>query len=224
MLEIGAATILPWLGEWLTVTIASSILKNIPNKFKRDEVGKALKVAIIKAETKCDQLFGNCDDKFKREFLNNYFQSKVLEELQKPLIDQPIDLNLLVFVFEETVKNNPAPPNNIINQEFIRPWLEIFKAEYFKVIGDLNFQYAKAVYFKQLANWYDDVKFVGIDVRGKEDDKSQKLLTIFVMQDVQEEKKDRFISREEYPFLETDNITNNITDYSSDVLSNVNNR
>jgi HEAT repeat protein/energy-coupling factor transporter ATP-binding protein EcfA2 len=223
MLEIGAVvatTILPWVGEWATVTIASSILKNIPNKFKSDEVEKALKVSISGAEKKCDQLFGNCNDKFKREFLNKYFQSKVLEELQKPLMNQPMDLNLLVFLFEETVKNNPAPPNNIINQEFIRPWLEIFKVEYFKVIGDLNFQYAKAVYFKQLANWYDDVKFVGIDVRGKEDDRSQKLATIFVMQDVQEEKKDRFISREEYPFLETDNIT----DHSSDILSNVNNR
>jgi len=265
MLEIeAAAIILPWLGEWGTVKIVSSILKNISSKLKPQEIEKALKVAISGAEKKCDQLFINCDDKFKRDFLNNYFQSKVLQELQKPLIDQSMDLNLLVFLFEETVKNNLAPPNNIsnqkfirsllkrftvennpapqniINQEFIRPWLEIFKAEYFKVIGDLNFKYAKAVYFKQLANWYDDVKFVGIDVRGQEDDKSQKLARIFVMQDVQEEKKDRFISREEYPFLDfgiSSNVlyfmngeeypfleTDNITDNSSDVLSNVNNR
>ncbi len=239
MLEIeAAAIILPWLGEWGTVKIVSSILKNISSKLKPQEIEKALKVAISGAEKKCDQLFRNCDDQFKCNFLNQYFQSKVLEELQKPLINQPMDLNLLVFLFEDTIKNNPAPTNNnqtgirsllkrftvennpappnIINQEFIRPWLEIFKAEYFKVIGDLKFKYAKAVYFKQLANWYDDVKFVGIDVRGQEDDKSQKLDKIFVMQDVQEEKKDRFIGREEYIFLEIDN--------SSDVLSKVNNR
>ncbi|MBE9142566.1 hypothetical protein [Planktothrix mougeotii] len=195
--------IAPWLGEWGAVKIASGILKNICSQLNPQEIEKALKVAITVADQHCDQLFGQSDKRFKRKFLDQYFQRReVLEELQKPLVNQGINLDLLVFAFKETVNNNNPDRNNRINREFIQPWLELFKTEYFKQIGNLTFQYAKAVYLKQLANWYDDVKFVGIDVRGQEDDKSEKLAKIFVMQDVKEEKKERYGSLREADFLE----------------------
>ncbi|MGL4498303.1 MAG: NACHT domain-containing protein, partial [Planktothrix sp.] len=196
--------IAPWLGEWGAVKIASGILKNICSQLNPQEIEKALKVAITVADQHCDQLFGQSDKRFKRKFLDQYFQRKeVLEELQKPLVNQGINLDLLVFAFEETVNNNNSDGNNRINREFIKPWLELFKTEYFKQIGgNLNFKYAKTVYLKQLVCWYDDVKFVGIDAKGQENDKSEKLAKIFVMQDVKEEKKERYGSLREADFLE----------------------
>ena len=204
LLETLGTVIAPWLGEWGAVKIASHILKNICSKLNPQEIEKALKVAITVADQHCDQLFGQSDKRFKRKFVDQYFQRKeVLEELQKPLINQGINLDLLVFAFEETVNNNNSDRNNRINREFIKPWLELFKTEYFKQIGDnLNFKYAKAVYLKQLVCWYDDVKFVGIDAKGQENDKSEKLAKIFVMQDVKEEKKERYGSLREADFLE----------------------
>ncbi|CAD5978508.1 Putative NACHT family NTPase [Planktothrix rubescens] len=199
-----STVVAPWLGEWGAVKIASGILKNICSQLNPQEIEKALKVAITVADQQCNQLFGQSDKRFKRKFLDKYFErEEVLEELQKPLINQGINLDFLVFAFEDTVNNNNSDGNNRINPEFIKPWLELFKTEYFKQIGDnLNFKYAKAVYLKQLVCWYDDVKFVGIDAKGQENDKSEKLAKIFVMQDVKEEKKERYGSLREADFLE----------------------
>jgi predicted NACHT family NTPase len=66
--------------------------------------------------------------------------------------------------------------------------LEVFAETCFhKTTGYLRFKVAKADYFKQLANWFDDVKFAGIAVEGQEIEKSEKLAQIFVMPDVLEE-------------------------------------
>jgi predicted NACHT family NTPase len=68
--------------------------------------------------------------------------------------------------------------------------LEVFAETYFqKTSSYLRFKVAKADYFKQLANWFDDVKFAGIAVEGQEIEKSEKLAHIFVMPDVLEEEK-----------------------------------
>ncbi|CAD5968990.1 HEAT repeat domain-containing protein [Planktothrix agardhii] len=209
LLETFGTVIAPWLGEWGAVKIASHILKNICSQLNPQEIEKALKVAITVADQQCNQLFGQSDKRFKRKFLDKYFEIKeVLEELQKPLVNQGIDLDFLVFAFEETVKNNPDP-DNPINPKFIKLWLSEFKEQYFKAIGSiLTFQYAKTVYLKQLVCWYDDVKFVGIDAKGQENDKSEKLAKIFVMQDVKEEKKERYTSLREADFLELGDMGN----------------
>jgi hypothetical protein len=170
-------TIAPWLGEWATVAIAGTILKNTSSLLNKNDVGEALKLAILLAEEQCGKLFYRYDEKAIQRFLDNYFQGQVLEELQKPLKDQSINLDFLVFAFQEAVKSS-QDDKNPINQDFIKPWLGVFKAEYLKAIGNLNFKYAKTNYLKQLANCYDDVKFVGINVRGQESDKSEKLAKI----------------------------------------------
>ncbi len=186
--SLGTA-IAPWLGEWATVAIAASIVKGISTQLKPQDIERALKLAVNAAEEQCKSLFFQCDPKVRQKFLDNYFQKQILDELQKPLKDQAIDLNFLVFAFQEVAKNS-KDEKNPINQDFIQPWLEVFKAEYIKAIGAyLKFQYAKTNYLKQLANCYDDVKFVGINVKGQESDKSEKLAKIFVMQDIKEEKK-----------------------------------
>ena len=194
-------TIAPWLSEWATVAIAETILKNTSSLLNKNDVEKALKVAVTNADEQYQQVFFKCDPKVRRKFLDDYFQGKVLEELQKPLKDQAIDLGFLLFVFQEAVKSS-QDEKNPINQEFIKLWLKVFKAEYLKAIGNLKFHYAKANYLKQLANWYDDVKFVGINVSGQESDKSEKLVKIFVMQDVKEEKKERYVNLGEADLLE----------------------
>ena len=195
-------TVAPWLGQWATEVIAGTILKNTSSLLNKNDVGKALKLAILLAEEQCGKLFYRYDEKAIQRFLDNYFQGKVLEELQKPLNEQAIDLRFLVFTFEKAVKNS-QDEKNPINQDFIKPWLEVFNAEYLKAIGAyLKFHYAKTNYLKQLANCYDDVKFVGINVKGQESDKSEKLVKIFVMQDVKEEKKERYASLREADFLE----------------------
>jgi hypothetical protein len=50
----------------------------------------------------------------------------------------------------------------------------------------LKYQVTRQTYLKQLANWYDDVKFLGIAVAGQGSEKSEKLLQIFVVPDVKE--------------------------------------
>jgi HEAT repeat protein/energy-coupling factor transporter ATP-binding protein EcfA2 len=195
--------ILPWLGQWATETIASSILNNTTSQLNKKDIDKALKSSIRAAEeTTNKQLFFSYEERFVRNFLDKYFQGQVLEQLKNPLIDKSIDLNFLVFAFQKIIESGPDKYNEI-NQDFIRPWLEAFKEEYLqKIEVYIKYQYAKDDYFKQLANWYDDVKFVGINVRGQEIDKSEKLIKIFVMQDVKEEKKDSYSSLIEADLLE----------------------
>ncbi|MGB5770860.1 MAG: NACHT domain-containing protein, partial [Crocosphaera sp.] len=195
--------ILPWLGQWATETIASSILNNTTSQLNKKDIDKALKSSIRAAEeTTNKQLFFSYEERFVRNFLDKYFQGQVLEQLKNPLIDKSIDLNFLVFAFQKIIESDPDKYNKI-NQDFIRPWLKAFEKKYFQEIGVyINYQYAKDGYFKQLANWYDDVKFVGINVRGQEIDKSEKLIKIFVMQGVKEEKKDSYSSLIEADLLE----------------------
>jgi hypothetical protein len=58
---------------------------------------------------------------------------------------------------------------------------------------------ARRRYLQQFANWYDDVKFLGISVAGQEDTKSEKLLQIFVMPDVKQRAESRLLSRGSSP-------------------------
>ena len=201
-------TIVTALLEWGTGTIASIILNNANSQLNKKDIDKALKRSINAAEEATKrQLFFKYDDKQIRGFLNDYFQGQVLEQLRNPLLNKSIDLDFLEFAFKETIDNN-SDKYNKIEQNYIKPWLEVFQQKYLTEIGTyINYQYAKADYFEQLANRYDDVQFVGINVRGQEIDKAKKLLKIFVMQDVKEEKKERYEHLREKDFGELgDNI------------------
>ncbi len=198
--------IIPWLGQWATETIASSILNNANSQLNKKDIEKALKRSISAAEAVTNkQLFFSYDDRNKRLFLDKYFQQpEVLKQLTNPLIDKAIDLKLLEFAFTETIKKGDDKYNEI-NQDYIKSWLEVFKTEYLKEIGTyIKYQYAKADYFKQLANNYDHVKFSGIDLTGKENAKSEKLLKIFVMQNVKKERKGHSYRLRENYFLASD--------------------
>ncbi|MGD1804052.1 HEAT repeat domain-containing protein [Dapis sp. BLCC M126] len=121
-------------------------------------------------------------NKFLREYFHN---SGVLQELQKPLINQgKPDIDFLISIFQQE-----AEAKNIqLNSEGIQPWIETFVNAYFQQTDTyIKFQVAKQNYFEQLANWFDDVKFAGISVPGQEVEKSEKLANIFVMPDVLED-------------------------------------
>ncbi|MEM1167979.1 MAG: HEAT repeat domain-containing protein [Cyanobacteria bacterium P01_H01_bin.35] len=121
-------------------------------------------------------------NKFLSEYFHNY---SVLQELQKPLINQgKPDIDILIGIFERE-----AEAKNIqLNQDSLQPWIETFVNAYFqKTDTYIKFQVAKQNYFEQLANWFDDVKFAGISVPGQEVEKSEKLANIFVMPDVLED-------------------------------------
>ena len=58
------------------------------------------------------------------------------------------------------------------NESLIAPWLEVFARTYFERTNTyLDFQVTKKDYLKQLADWFDDVKFAGIAVEGQEIEK-----------------------------------------------------
>lgn len=133
MATILTAFILPWVGQWVTETIANSILDNISSQLNKQDIDKALKSAVTLADTQYGQVFSKCNNQSKRQFLNQFFQGQVLKELQKPLINQAINLDFLVFAFQEAVRNNESE-NTVINQDFIRPWLEVFQNQYLKKI------------------------------------------------------------------------------------------
>ena len=121
-----------------------------------------------------------------KHFLQGYFtKSAVLEQLQKPLINQgKPDRDILIRVFLQDAETT----NIKLNQDSLTPWIETFVNAYFQhTVTYLKFQVAKQDYCEQLANWFDDVKFAGIAVPGQEVEKSEKLAQIFVMPDVVEE-------------------------------------
>jgi hypothetical protein len=110
-LAIGAAVgtaIQPWLGEWVTVTIATAIVQGMKTQLNPDEMKQVLKRATNVAEEKQPEtngLFFRCQRDGRNgvtQFLGKFFQTgEVLRELQKPLQDdgKPM-VEVLVKAFE----------------------------------------------------------------------------------------------------------------------------
>ncbi|MCG5059158.1 MAG: HEAT repeat domain-containing protein [Limnoraphis sp. WC205] len=111
--------------------------------------------------------------------------SGVQAELRKPLSDKGRpQIDFLQKVFEREAQASKLN----LDLEYLLPWIEQFVNTYFeKTSTFIRFQVNKENYFKQLANWFDDVKFAGIAVPGQEVDQSEKLAQIFVMPDVVED-------------------------------------
>jgi len=196
MIEFGAAAlkIAPGIGAKLT----EIALKEAMKKFNRSDFDKAC-ICGIEAAQKTHELFSACEQGVVQDFLNS-FLTKAGLELLKPFNDQgKPQVNFLVEAFNATVPEHKKIQGRFA-PERLHDWLEVFAETYFhKTTGYLRFKVAKADYLKQLANWFDDVKFAGIAVEGQEIKKSEKLAQIFVMPDVLEEEKVdiyRFIQEE----------------------------
>jgi hypothetical protein len=137
------------------------------------------------------QLFYHCEPKVARELLERFFKDTgVQEELQKPLKDRGIpDLTFLIAAFGKAALESEELK---FPEHSVETWLKKFADTYFeKTDTYLRFQITKKDYLKQLADWFDDVKFAGIAVEGQEIEKSEKLAQIFVMPDVVEDVQTR---------------------------------
>ena len=174
--------------------VAPLLVDKVRSKINPNEIEKALKIglktAIEREETLAvsEQLFRRCS----RDYVLGTFVVKFLQEsadeLQKPLNNQgEPNVKYLVKLFKRL-----ADEDKNINLEGcenrIEPWLREFVRGYFEETkACLRMRVAREDYLQQLANYYDDVKFAGIRVAGQETDKSEKLVNIFVMPEVEEE-------------------------------------
>ena len=190
---IGTA-IQPWVGEWATVAVATTVVKGMKGQFSPDDMTQILKRSTEAAEGSQSGgggLFSGCDwqaPKGAKKFLGQFFQTgEVLKELQKPLQDagQP-SVEILVEAFEvmATQKNSGV---EAYKSAMLRSWMEVFVGCYVGEVQGICLRVAKAQYLEQLALRVDDVKFVGIAASGEETQKA--LAKIFVMPDVREEKR-----------------------------------
>ncbi|MGK7925891.1 MAG: NACHT domain-containing NTPase, partial [Spirulina sp.] len=186
-----------WLAEFATVKIAETLLGGVTSKLKTNDLGKALKIATKEAQNREEQLFFRCSPDLLPRFLEEFFKKDAREELQKPLNNQGMpDVDVLVVAFQKSIESH-GKLRDKINKNCIKPWIEVFVRSYFEQTNNyLKFQVAKEDYFKQLINWFDDVKFAGIAVAGQETEKSEKLAEIFVMPDVVEDRQDSFYLRD----------------------------
>ena len=180
-----------WLGEWATVKIAEVVLGSASSQLKAGDLDKALKISAEAANQQV-RLFDSCYPRFVPALLDQIFNSLALEELQRPLRKEGTPrIAYLVEAFKVALQDHPKVKQDI-NESLIEPWLEVFARTYFERTNTyLDFQVTKKDYLKQLADWFDDVKFAGIAVEGQEIEKSEKLAQIFVMPDVVEDVQTR---------------------------------
>ncbi|MEW6496458.1 MAG: NACHT domain-containing protein, partial [Cyanobacteriota bacterium] len=174
--------------------VAPILFKKVQSKLNPTELEKALEAGITAAQEQEQNfppqqwLFYRSEPDFIGGFLEQFFQrGGVQEELQRPLKGEGISqVPYLVEAFKQVAATNSKIK---LQEDRIEPWLQKFASTYFeKTSTFLRFQVAKEDYFKQLENYFDDVKFAGIAVEGQEIDfKSEKLAQIFVMLDVVED-------------------------------------
>jgi predicted NACHT family NTPase len=185
MIEFGAFAlkVAPAIGA----EIAKIAFQETTKKLNPSDCQKAW-TSGIEAANKTHELFYPCAQGVVEDFLKKFFTGAALPELLKPFNNQGMpQVEFLVEAFNATVAENKRIQDRFVPGK-VRDWLDFFARTYFeKTNCYLNFQVAKADYFKQVANWFDDVKFAGIAVEGQEIEKSEKLAQIFVMPDVLED-------------------------------------
>lgn len=178
--ETLAAAVLPWLGEWITVTIAQEILGKAASQLRKQDVDRAFKVAVSAAEENCKQLFWRCEPHDRRKFLAAFFQGIVIDELQKPLQDKGLpDIEVLVSKFKQDAGQYGSVKDGT-DCTVIKAWLGVFVNTFVANTQTyLRFQVAKEDYFKQLLIRFDKVEFAGMDVNRREEDNRATIKDIF---------------------------------------------
>ncbi|NER51549.1 MAG: hypothetical protein F6J92_33830 [Symploca sp. SIO1A3] len=185
---IGGSAVKP-----VTAKISKVLVEKVTTKLNPSDLEQALQGGLLATqeyEKKLPQnqrLFYRCYPDAVPGFLERFFQETIVEqELQKPLTDAGTPkVEYLVKVFQQVAE---AHLKGEYTAASLESWLEVFTRAYLeKTSTYLKFQVAKADYFRQLAIYFDDVKFAGIAVEGQEGEKSERLEQIFVMPEVMEE-------------------------------------
>ncbi|MGB3405743.1 MAG: HEAT repeat domain-containing protein [Microcoleaceae cyanobacterium] len=120
-------------------------------------------------------------------FLEKVFNhSGVQQQLRRPFEEKkPPEVNCLVVVFKQVAKDKRLK----LNTQLLDVWIQEFVKGYFQATtAYLSFKIKKKCYLEQLAKFYDDVKFAGIETMGEETEKLEQLVNIFVIPDVVEDK------------------------------------
>ncbi|MEG4585037.1 HEAT repeat domain-containing protein [Microcoleus sp. MOSTC5] len=184
--EIGAFALK--LAAQALAPLAQTGFKEAMKKINPSDFDKACICGIEAAQNTHELFSAACEQGVVEDFLKSFLTGKALPELLKPFQDQEKpQVKLLVEAFNATVLEHKKIQGRF-DPARLHDWLDVFAENYFqKTSSYLKFKVAKADYFKQLANWFDDVKFAGIAVEGQEIEKSEKLAHIFVMPDVLEE-------------------------------------
>jgi len=175
------------LAQAIGPKLAEIGFKEAMKKFNPSDFEKAC-IFGIKTADKTHELFYPCAQGVVEDFLKTFLAGAAFSELLKPFnnLGTP-QVEFLVAAFNATVAENKRIQDRFMPEK-LEGWLDVFARTYFeKTNCYLSFQVAKADYFKQVANWFDDVKFAGIAVEGQEIEKSEKLAQIFVMPDVLED-------------------------------------
>ena len=182
--EIGVISLK--IAQSIAPKLAEIGFKEALKKFNPSDFEKACICGLEAADK--NKLFSPCELGVVEDFLKSFLTGAALPELLKPFNDQEKpQVEFLVAAFNATVPEHKKIQGRF-DPETLHDWLEVFAETYFhKTSSYLRFKVAKADYLKQLANWFDDVKFAGIAVEGQEIEKSEKLAEIFVMPDVLEE-------------------------------------
>jgi len=170
--------------------LAQTGFKEVMKKLNPSDFDKACICGIEAAQNTHELFSAGCEQGVVEDFLKSFLTGKALPELVKPFKNQEKpQVKLLVEAFNATVLEHKKIQGRF-DPARLHNWLDVFAENYFqKTSSYLRFKVAKADYLKQLANWFDDVKFAGIAVEGQEIEKSEKLAQIFVMPDVLEEEK-----------------------------------
>lgn len=174
------------LAQAIGPKLAEMGFKEVMKKMNPSDFEKACISGIEVADK--NKLFYPCELGVVEDFLKSFLTGAAFPELLKPFNNQGMpQVEFLVEAFNATVEEHKKIQGRF-DPNKLHDWLDIFARTYFeKTNCYLNFQVAKADYFKQVANWFDDVKFAGIAVEGQEIEKSEKLAHIFVMPDVLED-------------------------------------
>jgi HEAT repeat protein len=202
----------------VTVKIAEAVLGGVNTQLKQQDLDKALKACVAKADDQV-KLFWRCEPRYIPKFLDSVFKDAV-EELQKPFKNQGTpQVDYFVEVFKKSLEEHPKVKHKI-DESLIQPWLDIFVKNYFEVTNAyLRFKITKEAYLKQIANYFDDVKFAGIAVEGQEVDKSAQLPQIFVMPDVVEDMRERNLTDEkDFVFLDANLEASGISKRQAELL------
>ncbi|MEA5566462.1 HEAT repeat domain-containing protein, partial [Anabaena sp. UHCC 0399] len=208
-----SAMIGAWVGEFVTVEVSKALLSGVTSRLNPSDLDKAIKTATIEACNQENRLFSSCPPDFIPKFLCNFFKEQGLSELQKPLKNEgKPDVDYLVEVFKKAALADSKMKE--IKIDYVHSWMEVFVTTYFENTDNcIRFQIAKEDYCQQLVNWFDDVKFAGIAVPGQEVDKSEKLVNIFVLPEVQEDNQNDLNSS-----IETELLSSNLSQSQQQLL------
>jgi HEAT repeat protein len=199
--------------------VAKALVAKVNSEFNPTDLEKALKAGITAADewdrTKplSQQVFYDCADKEARDLLERFFKDTgVQDELKKPLQQKgKPDLDFLI----ESFKKAASEPKPNFPENSIESWLKKFVDTYFEnTSAYLKFQLAKDHYLNELAARFSDIKFAGIKVEAREEEKSAKLEQIFVMPDVLEEVQGQEIT----PFARDFNLQGKINNRQAELF------